>query len=374
METSDSFERVKKAIHFNYPDRIPIMHAILPGAWLKYGDSLYEIVKKIPGDLASENTKLSSKRSSASGYSMSANLTKKYIYEDDFSFIEARNFMYGPNEASGRQQDEWGCIWEKIDPGIVGQIVAYPLTDWDKWKNYRFPDTFAYWRWDNENFLNIIKESRSMSKYIIGYGGNVFEKMQWLRGYEELMIDICLNQDRVKALGEKICEYVIGTVQKLAEFGVDGIEVSDDWGTQKDLMISPDLWRKIFKPYYKIIFDEIHKFGIDVHFHTDGNTISIINDLIEIGADVINPQFSAMNLDELSRKVKNRVCIRTDIDRQYILIKSTPKEMDEYIKKIFKLMGSERGGIMFKGEINSDCPLELVEAMYTAFEKYARYY
>lgn len=65
FKTINSFERVKKAIHFDYPDRIPIMHAILPGAWLKYRDRLYEIVKKFPSDFVHKNLKLSSKRSSA---------------------------------------------------------------------------------------------------------------------------------------------------------------------------------------------------------------------------------------------------------------------------------------------------------------------
>jgi len=113
---------------------------------------------------------------------------------------------------------------------------------------------------------------------------------------------------------------------------------------------------------------------MDVHFHTDGNTIDIISDLIEVGADVINPQFSAMNLKELVEIVKGNVCIRTDIDRQYMLVKATPKEMYEYVKVAFDILGSEKGGIIACGELNSDCSLNVVEAMYKSFEKYGRYY
>ena len=174
-------------------------------------------------------------------------------------------------------------------------------------------------------------------------------------------------------MGEKICEYVCLTVKKFAELGVHGIEISDDWGTQTSLMINPDLWRKVFKSYYVTIFDEVHKSGMDVHFHTDGNTISIIEDLIEIGADVINPQFSALDLEKLSDIAQHKVCIRTDIDRQYLLVRGTEKEMDDYIKKIFNILGSKKGGLIFKGEINSDCPLNLIEAMYQALVKYGTY-
>lgn len=370
----NSFERVKRAINFKYPDRVPVMHAILPGAWYKHGNNLYKIVKRYPTDSSVGSSKLSSKRTAASGYGVSEEIAKKYIYEDDFGYIEPRNFMYGPDGSKGRRQDEWNCVWEKSDPGIVGQIKSYPLLNWDEWRNYRFPDPLDYWRWDREEIMVQIKEFRKLEKYIIGYAGNLFEKLQWLRSYEQLMIDIATDPDRVRIIADKITEYINLTTDKLAEFGVDGIMITDDWGTQESLMIRPDSWRKLFKPYYKEIFNEIHKFGIDVHFHTDGNTIDIISDLIEIGSDVINPQFSAMNLEKLGKISKDNVCIRTDIDRQYMLVKGTPKEMDAYVKKVFDLFGSNRGGIIANGELNSDCSLEAVEAMYKAFEKYGRYF
>ena len=69
----------------------------------------------------------------------------------------------------------------------------------------------------------------------MGHAGNIFEKMQWLRGYEELMVDISLNKDRLKVLGEKICEYIVLTAKILAGLGIDGIEISDYWGKIKKI-------------------------------------------------------------------------------------------------------------------------------------------
>lgn len=104
-----SYDRVKRAINFKNPDRIPIMHAILPGAWLKYGDKLYDIIKKYPSDLTTNEILLSSTRSASCVYD-SGEITKKYKISDDFSIIEPRHFMYGPLVSKGQQQDEWGCI------------------------------------------------------------------------------------------------------------------------------------------------------------------------------------------------------------------------------------------------------------------------
>jgi len=115
-----------------------------------------------------------------------------------------------------------------------------------------------------------------------------------------------------------------------------GILFQDEWGTQRQLIINPKTWRELFKPYYKKLFDTVHNSGRHVHFHTDGNTLDIIPDLIEIGVDVLNPQFSAVNLENLAKIAAGRVCIRSDIDRQYILTRATPEEVDLYVKKIIK--------------------------------------
>ena len=368
------YERVKRAIEFKNPDRIPIMHSILPGAWMKYGDKLYNIVKNYPADLVKNDVILSSIQSASCGYTIVENISDKYVFVDDFSYIEPRNFMYGPKSGSGTMQDEWGCLWEKSDPGIVGQVVGHPLQNWDDWQHYKFPDPKALWRWDVTEIKAKIKISRKFNKYIIGYAGNLFEKIQWLRGFENTMFDIGLNPEIIKKLCDRITEYILLTVEELTKFNINGILLSDDWGTQKSLMVSPDIWRKLFKPYYKKIFNFIHDKNCDVHFHTDGNTIEIIPDLIEIGVDVLNPQLSAMDLEELGKIVKGNVCIRTDIDRQYMLVRATSQEMNQYIEKVLKLLGLKSGGIIGCGEIGSDSSLVSVKAMYEAFEKYGRYY
>jgi len=185
------------------------------------------------------------------------------------------------------------------------------------------------------------------------------------KGFEE--------RDRVKFLIEKIVEYNFRTLEFWLNHPIDGILFQDDWGTQRQLIINPNAWRELFKPYYKELFDAVHRSGRHVYFHTDGNTIDIIPDLIEIGVDVLNPQFSAMNLEDLAKITAGRVCIRSDIDRQYILTKATPEEVDLYVKRIIELFNSKDGGFIGMGEINSDSKLENVEAMYEAFEKYGRY-
>lgn len=368
-----SHERVLKAIKFDGPDRVPIMHAVLPAAWYKYGESLHRILSRYPRDIPLDKGGSISKRPAAAGYQDSSYLEKMYGLEDDFAYLGPRSFLYGPPGEAGQSQDEWGCVWQKLDPGIVGQVIRHPLDDWDSWSSYRFPDPLAYWRFDEVEIEKTVHMARERGKYIIAYAGNLFELMQWLRGYENLLIDIATAPDRVQAMAEKIVDYLLKTIHKWQQFKVDAIAFNDDWGTQSQLMIHPRLWRKIFKPYYAQLFEAVHQEDMHVHFHTDGYTLDIIPDLMELGVDVLNPQFSAMDLEDLARIVAGKVCLRTDIDRQYILPRATPEEVRAYIKKIFQTFGIEGGGLIAHGEINSDAQLANVEAMYEAFEEFGRY-
>jgi len=136
-------------------------------------------------------------------------------------------------------------------------------------------------------------------------------------------------------------------------------------------MIRPELWRRIFKPYYKKIFKAVHSNNRHVLFHSDGYTMDIVTDLIEIGVDIFNPQFSGMDLARLATITGGKMCILADIDRQYILPEGKPKEVKEYVKCVFYLFARREGGFIFRGWIiDKDTPLENVETMYKAYEKY----
>ncbi len=357
-----SRERVIRAINHDYPDRVPLSHGILPAAWYTYGERLKEIVEKYPADLY--------KPKEPREWEVWDNFLDRVSWgiEDDFANIAPRSFQYGQKE-SGEASDEWGCVWKKVEPGIAGIVVKSPLENWEEVRSYNFPDPLAYWRFDVPNLQSIVKEAREKGKYIIAYGGNLFELMQWLRGYENLLTDFIEHSERVNLLAEQITEYNIKTVQYLGNFDVDCISFQDDWGAQTQLMINPKLWRKLFKPFYRKMFKEAHELGFNVLFHSDGYILDIIPDLIEIGVDILNPQFSCMDLYELRSLTKDKVCILSDIDRQYILPKGTPEEVKKYINNVFDLFGDKKGGFIFRGWIISgDTPLENIKSMYEAYE------
>lgn len=319
----NSRERVIRAIEFEGPDRVPVTHSVLPAALLKYGEKLERIFRKYPSDF---------------GYG--------YTYTKGQWLLSKKR----------RYVDEWGCLWVKIRRGLQGQVKGHPLADWKALETYQFP-----------------KPPDSRRGYICGSGGILFERMQWLRGFENLMIDLITRRRETYVLRDRIVDYNLQVTKRFLESDVDGIGFGDDWGAQDRLMIKPSLWREFFKPAYKRMFDEVHKAGVYVHFHSDGYIMDIIPDLIEIGVDVLNPQLPVNDIDELGEKFGGKLCFIAGLDRQKILPWGKPEEIVRHAKHAIKALGCYDGGYIGGGEINLDVPLANVEAMYKAFREYGRY-
>jgi len=109
--------------------------------------------------------------------------------------------------------------------------------------------------------------------------------------------------------------------------------------------------------------------GCFAHLHSDGVTDAIMEDLIEIGFDELNPQMSCMDIASVGRRFGGRVCFRADMDRQYVLPFGTPADVSALVEQLATAFGSKRGGYIGYGQINTDVPIENAEAMLTVFSR-----
>jgi hypothetical protein len=342
----NSRERVLAAINLSKPDRVPLMHSPLPGALIKYGEQLIEIYRRYPHDFGPSEFKIPKPEELPADY------------------------------RAGVHGDEWSTAWSSIVDGIHGQVVDYPIKTVGDYLKYEFPPFPR----DLENYKNSLKRYVDELKakgffVIVGFNpGNYFERLQWLRGFRNLMIDLIKDNRELKVFADRLLEYCLKSIQLVLEAKPDAVSFADDWGTQDRLMISPSLWRSFFKPRYREMFKLVHDYNAYVYFHSDGYIIDIIPDLYEIGVDVLNPQFSCHRLEELADAVRGKMCTSSDVDRQYVLPRGTPKEVEAYVKKIIDVFGyGNNGGLIGRGEVNIDVPLENVEAMYRAFVRYGEY-
>jgi hypothetical protein len=123
----------------------------------------------------------------------------------------------------------------------------------------------------------------------------------------------------------------------------------DDWGVQDKLMISPQHWREIWKPRYRRVFAAAHEAGMLTLLHSCGYIVDIIDDLIEVGLDVIQlDQQENMGLDLLSRRFAGRIAFWCPVDIQTTMCHGSLDDIRRYCWTLAEKLGSVKGGFLPK--------------------------
>lgn len=285
------------------------------------------------------------------------------------------NYHYGMGQfegvinAKGRWTDEWGCVWEAAEEGVKGEVRICPLDDWSKLDSFLPP-------WDvlDQADLSMVDEQcENTDKFTIVFWGvspSPFQRMQFLRGSEQLFLDLAEQSENVFKLRDIVHEYFIRQTRMWCETKIDGIHIEDDWGAQHALLISPKMWREFYKPLYKEYCDIAHAAGKYVVMHSDGYITEIIEDLIEIGVDAINAQLFCMDMDELEEKFGGRICFWGEIDRQYILPFGSEQVIRDGVNKVANIfLKRRRTGVVAECPGGKDILHDAIRTVYDQWSK-----
>ena len=187
---------------------------------------------------------------------------------------------------------------------------------------------------------------------------------------QELFLDLHDHEQPLRRLMDALRDYLIELIGYWGELGADAVFLTDDWGSQTSLMISPPMWRRYFKPYYEEVFTHAHRLGMDVIFHSCGHVTPIVDDLIEAGIDVLDPiQPGAMDMDEVARRFGGRVAFSGAIDLQRLLCSASPGEVRDAVRRVIETLGAPFGGSLLVGPANvmtPEIPLENLRALFEA--------
>ncbi|NJD02148.1 MAG: hypothetical protein FIA99_06025 [Ruminiclostridium sp.] len=289
-------------------------------------------------------------------------------------------YDFGGNTKGKPFTDSWGCIWETAINGIVGVVTNAPLSDWKNYQGYKFPNAHAHTDSASKDYWDLEKvrmdELRIQDKPVIAHTqhGFLLMRLEYLRGFENLMIDIATGEPKLEALIDKIVEYNMAVVDNYLNIGIDVMTLAEDLGTQNSTLISPGDLRKWIMPGYRKLIRKCKAKKTLTAFHSDGKILDIIDDLIGAGVDIINPQDLCNGIENLERYVKGRACIQLDVDRQKIIPFGTKKEICELIEEEVKRLGDPTGGFEFIVGIYPSVPPENIDALFEALEKYRTYW
>jgi hypothetical protein len=247
----------------------------------------------------------------------------------------------GDPYAVGEYVDPWGCVFQNIHPGVIGEVKEPLVHDWaaDRGR-IRIPTA---WLTIDRDAINRDCAATECFTYA-GAVPRPFEQLQFLRGTAELYMDLLDEDPGMRAfLGEMHALYC-EQLTRWAQTEVDALFFMDDWGSQRALLIAPEVWRAYFKPLYADYAQIAHSAGKRVFMHSDGNLLSILPDLIEIGVDALNTQIFCIGLDEL-RPFAGRITFWGEIDRQHLLVEGTPAEVDQAVRDVYATLWRDGGCI-----------------------------
>lgn len=308
-----------------------------------------------------------------------------YEFPDDIVFVGPYHIFVGyqPPETknpikpikvlmeASEWTDEWGTRWAHAFGGVGGTPVAYPLQDWSQLDDYlahKFPNPNAPGRLEAARKT---VETYKKTKYCMGtIQMALFERFHCLRSMENTFEDFYTYETETRRLLDALTEYDLQIIRAWGKFGADGLLFTDDWGTQTALMISPEMWRKFFKPLYRKLFDEVHRAGMDVCFHSCGNVTEIVADLIDIGLDTLDPlQPGAMDLKEIARNFGGKITFHGGIDDQHVMTKASPRELKDHIRWLIDTLGKPFNNGYILSPANSippETPIENLRALFEA--------
>lgn len=264
----------------------------------------------------------------------------------------------------GTYTDEWGSVWHVGEPGVVGEVKAPVLEDWSRLATYAPPWEYLRARdWDHINRM-----CEGSDRFLLsGVCARPFERLQFLRGTENLYIDLAYDTAEVRTLITMVRDYYREDVTLWSRSAVDGVMLMDDWGSNTSLLISPDMWRAVFKPIYREYCEIIHRAGKMVFFHSDGNIEAIYPDLIEVGVDALNSQLFVMDIEELGRRYRGAITFWGEIDRQRVLPYGSREDVHAAVRRVRTALDAGNGGVIAQCEWGKDNSLENVEAVFEAW-------
>jgi hypothetical protein len=300
-----SRERVKKAIHFEGPDRIP--HYLPDGK---------------PNDIL-------------------------WLWMDKPAHIQEWTNQ-GDNDV---MIDCWGTKFQRVAGGRIGrgEVLEPVLPDITKQAEYQLPDLML-----PEAVAKVKKaiddnNADDDPKYVLGVMpySSLNEGTHNLMGIENMFLAYYEHPDELKAFIARLAEKQAQSIRLLAELGCDGIMGYDDWGLQDSLMVGLPQIEEFFMAHYRKNWALAHELGMDVWLHSCGNIIDVLPLFIEAGLNVIQQdQQENMGLENLSEKFGGKLAFWSPVDIQRTMIEGSPDEVAAYAKRMIETLGAHNGGFI----------------------------
>lgn len=378
-------ERVLAAINHEQPDRVPIVIGVSNATGIKMQP--YQGIKRLIGVEAPDH----------------------YLYDwpelgtaeiDEETMLRLRSDVRGvldlePEATRTRNRhrpahsnciDSWGSGQVEVKPGdwypgvhpLQAATTVEELDAYAGWPDMSDPTRVAHVRQTAERLAADNRFAIMATPWLLF----PFERAHAMQGLEGFLLNMAMRPDFARELLERIaahCKQLMGHFLQALGDNVDIIKIGDDLGTEQSLLISPAMYRDLLKPIHADFIRFIKaRTKAKIFFHSDGDVAPLIEDLIEIGVDILNPvQTSAGSMSDLvslKKRFGDNIVFCGAVDTRRVLPFGSTEDVRQEVRRVIQTLGPG-GGYMVAAvhTIMDDVPPENVVAMADAVEEFGHY-
>ena len=267
----------------------------------------------------------------------------------------------------------WGVVERVGEDGNYLEWVSGPFAHTDDLDSFPWPGDSVIA--DDPGLGAKVAEFKRQGFFVVGSSGLHPFKQAWrMRGFENFLCDYVTDPEFVEKLYDRILAFTIPMCRRSAAAGCDLLDFWGDVSMQDRMIVPPEQWRALDKPAWKRIITETRKVNPDVRFffHSDGNLTPIIDDLVEVGFDILNPlQPECVNPAEIKAKWGRRITLDGGGSVQRTLPFGTLADVKREVDFLMTCC-AYNGGYVFRASNNVefDCPVDHVIAYYEMARDY----
>ncbi len=279
---------------------------------------------------------------------------------DEFNIDIFVGFVPYPNQL-GRKVDVTELA--EVDLGDPHDPKWLTHTDW----NYDFAGI---------NIMQALQE-QGHKRAIIAHTWGIVEGTSTMIGIENCWLNLGAEPKLMIAWFDRYADWLCGLVDSLVEAGVEIITLSDDWGSNQTMLFSPKMWRRMIGPYARRVVQHARQRGVFVNLHSDGYIMQIMDDLMDIGYNMMHPLQESAGMDP--QTIKNdygeKIVLYGSLDVIDGLLAYEGEVLEQYITDRFSIYGPGGGFIFNTGHfVQADIPPQRLIEAYRVVNRLAQQY
>ncbi|MFC1526835.1 uroporphyrinogen decarboxylase family protein, partial [Candidatus Latescibacterota bacterium] len=246
----------------------------------------------------------------------------------------------------GYERDLYGSLW-RVDRRPFH--LETPGLERPSFEGYDFPTSQQFVAPDFQQSTAAVVAEHGDSFTIVGIGWGLWENSWGIRGFENALSDCVAEPEFFEELVERLTDLYLAHIARCADIPADAIQMGDDWGDQRGVMIGPERWRRFLKPRYARLYEAVHAQGKFVIHHTCGSVADVMGDIVEIGLDVlesVQPEAEGMDPYQLKRQWGDHITFWGGLGSQSTIPFGTPESIHAEVDHLRREMGEGGGYIL----------------------------